>query len=949
MIAFATKLNIRVSKLILTIITVLGCYYGKAQHKQHIVATLHDSTKTLSIQQKITYYNNTSDTLNQLYLHDWQHSYSSKKTALAKRFAEEFNKSLHLAKKHERGGTNIITVSDDTYRFLHWERLNKYDAIKIQLKHPIYPNQSQTISLSYTIKLPDAKFTGYGYYDNGDYNLLYWHLIPAVYNGEWLLYNNKNLNDLYQPLTDYSIEFNYPKKLTLVTDFNSKEETALSTTKKATLEGDKRLSSNIILKADSDFYTYKTENLTLVTNLNQTKISEIQKGISIERIGNFITKYLGEYPHQKLLVSTNLYNRNPLYGINQLPSFLRPYSEEFHYELMVLKTTLNQFLQNTIHVNPREESWLTDALQTYLMILYVDTFYPDVKLLGKFSKIWGVRSFHLAQMSFNDQYALLHMLMARQNIDQALSTPKDSLLKFNQKIANKYKAGLGLLYLDHYTSKQTVLNAIKEFYQNNKLATTSPESFKNSLQKYSNKKIDWFFTEYVGTNKRIDFKIDKIVKTKDSAIVTIKNKTGTHAPISLYAIANDSVIFKTWIDSVVDYKTVTIPKKNAERLVLNYDRVIPEFNQRDNWKTLGGFFSSNKKLKFQFFKDAENPYYNQVFYVPILTYNFYDGVTPGMRLYNKTLLERPFIFDLRPSYATKEKTLVGSGILNYRKYFQNQSLYRIDTGILGSSFHYAPDLRYSTLTPHISFRFRNEDLRSNERKMLMLRYVNVFRDLDPNIETDPDYRVFNVRFNHYNNDIINFYSWFTDLQVADKFTKIAFNAEFRRLYENNTQLNLRFFIGKFIKNNTGTDDGDFFSFALDRPTDYLFDYDYLGRSEASGIFSQQLIIAEGGFKSKLEPAFSNDWIATANASINIWKWVEFYGDVGFVKNKNVPGKFVYDSGIRLNLVTDYFELYFPLYSNNGWEIAQPNYDQRIRFVVTLQPRALLGLFTRKWF
>ncbi|MBT8321440.1 MAG: hypothetical protein KJO90_07200, partial [Eudoraea sp.] len=74
-----------------------------------------------------------------------------------------------------------------------------------------------------------------------------------------------------------------------------------------------------------------------------------------------------------------------------------------------------------------------------------------------------------------------------------------------------------------------------------------------------------------------------------------------------------------------------------------------------------------------------------------------------------------------------------------------------------------------------------------------------------------------------------------------------------------------------------------------------------------------------------------------------------YGDAGFIKNKNTNTRFVYDSGIRLNLVTDYFELYFPLYSNNGWEIAQPNYEERIRFVVTLSPRTLIGLFTRKWF
>ena len=140
-----------------------------------------------------------------------------------------------------------------------------------------------------------------------------------------------------------------------------------------------------------------------------------------------------------------------------------------------------------------------------------------------------------------------------------------------------------------------------------------------------------------------------------------------------------------------------------------------------------------------------------------------------------------------------------------------------------------------------------------------------------------------------------------------------------------------------------------FDFALDRPTDYLFDYNYLGQFESSGVFSQQLIIAEGGFKSKLDTAFANQWLTSLNASASIWKFIQAYGDIGLLKNKGDNPLFVYDAGIRLNLITDYFEVYFPVYSNLGWEIAQPQYRDRIRFIFTADPQALLGLFRREWF
>jgi hypothetical protein len=50
-------------------------------------------------------------------------------------------------------------------------------------------------------------------------------------------------------------------------------------------------------------------------------------------------------------------------------------------------------------------------------------------------------------------------------------------------------------------------------------------------------------------------------------------------------------------------------------------------------------------------------------------------------------------------------------------------------------------------------------------------------------------------------------------------------------FENNRQVSLRIYAGTFLYNNSNS---DFFSFALDRPTDYLFDYGYYGRSESSG-------------------------------------------------------------------------------------------------------------------
>ena len=82
---------------------------------------------------------------------------------------------------------------------------------------------------------------------------------------------------------------------------------------------------------------------------------------------------------------------------------------------------------------------------------YIEDYYPDSKLLGTLSKIWGVRSFHISDLDYNFQYYLYSMEAARKNNDQPITTSKDSLTKFNANIAGRYKAGIGLNYLDDYT------------------------------------------------------------------------------------------------------------------------------------------------------------------------------------------------------------------------------------------------------------------------------------------------------------------------------------------------------------------------------------------------------------------------------------------------------------------------------------------------------------------
>ncbi|TQM41990.1 hypothetical protein BC670_3010 [Flavobacterium branchiophilum] len=921
-----------------------------SQNIIHIDVKMDDIDKKMDIVQQVTYHNISSDTLTQIVLNDWNHAYSSKNTFLAARFSDEFVRTFHLSSEKDKGYTQVNTVFSDKNKILSWERPAQFtDFIIINLPEKLAPNQKINFTIHYQIKLPHAKFTDYGFDEKGNYHLKDCFLLPCRFeNHQFVMQQNADLEDAYLEKFHLYLNFKTPKNLNIFSDLIIKSQQNIENINEIILEGNNKMHFTLICNTKADFLSYKNNDLEIQTNLTDKKLAPIEKILIINKVCDFVNKNLGTFPHSKLLVSQADYDRNPLYGLSQLPSFLSPFSNEFIFEQKFLKTYLNNYLRNSLQINIRKDNFLIDGIQIFLMMQYMEENYPDMKMTGSLSKLKLLQGYHVFQLDFNEQYSYFYMLMARKNLDQPIGDSKETLIRFNDKIAGKYRSGLSFKYLDAYLGNEIVLKSFQEYFNLNKTQITSRADLKQVLQKKAPKKIDWFFDILVDKRDIIDYKISHLVKKQDSLQFTIQNRTQTNVPIPLYGLKNNQIVFKKWIENVSRDSIFTFPKTNIDHLVLNLTNEVPEYNRRNNWKKIKGFFPNNKPFSFAFMKDIEDADYNQILYVPVVGYNLYDGVTVGMRFHNSAILNKPFNYDIQPLYASKTKSLTGSFSVYFAQFNRQSRWYRSQFGLSGLMSHYAPDALYTKITPFVGITIRENDLRDNKRQFLNFRYVAVNRATSNFVtfkETD-NYGVFDAKYGSNNTEMAKKFGFLNNLQLSSKFGKIATNFEFRKLYENNRQLNVRWFAGAFLYRNTAT---DFFSFALDRPTDYLFDYNYLGRSESHGLFSQQIIIAEGGFKTKLTDAYANQWLTAINASTNIWNWVEVYGDVSAYKNQYKNSKFVFDSGIRLNFVPDYFELYFPIYSSNGWDITNKNYNQKIRFIVTLSTTTLSNLFTRKWF
>ena len=753
-------------KFLLNLILIFSFLTANSQNQIEIQGVLDVENNTILIKQKITYYNNSETSLSELFFNDWGSSFSNPDSPLSKRFVEEYNGSLLNPRQKNRGFTKIHSVENRDHKALSYSYLeNQCDIFKIKLSSDLLPFTSTNLYIEYTLQIQSDRFTKYGITNNGDYFLNYWYLTPAVYeNSEWKLYSNKNLDDYYTPKSKLKLTLEIPNNYSASSELNLNNIGYKSNTKVFTFEGTNRIDTRFNISKDP-FHKFKIGNLNIISNSLDADESLNQKINTFENIVGFLNARLGVYPFENLMISKVDLKKYPIYGLNLLPGFLSPFSKEFEYELTVAKNLIKLYLDQYLRMNPREDHWLKSGFETVLLMDYVDAFYKDQKMLGKLANMWGIKTYNLAKLKYNEQYQLTYLYMVRTGKDQALNLNKDKLLKFNANLSTKYKAAKGLIFLEDLIEGSKIEDWIKEFIVETKNDSKTTKDFELYIKTKTSKDLSWFFESFLTNTQQVDYKITTLKSTKDSIYFTVKNNKKGQTPVSLFTLKDGKVLTKTWLTDIGKKKDFVVANNLADKFVLNYDQKVPEFNVKNNWKSVKGSALFNRPFQLRLIKDYVSPYNNQLYLLPTLEYrNIYDGINLGLNVNNSGILKKPFTFGMAPNYSVNSKTLTGFTKFEYNSYFEDQNLYNIEFGLFMSRSSFAENSFVTRTLPYLSFNFKDAtDLRSNKFKSLNLRYVGIDKDYVETIGNEmvlPSYGVFNIRYLNSNRGYKKHYSWF---------------------------------------------------------------------------------------------------------------------------------------------------------------------------------------------
>ena len=904
--------------------------FGQSNNSYNLEVELNSFDKTIDIKQVMKYKNISNTSVDIIFLEDWSNAYSNTDTKLAKRISDEYSRSFSFSQKKQRGSTIINKISSNNID--KWSRSeNASDIIKLFLKEPLKINQSIEIEISYSIKLPDSKFTGFGYDNSNNFYLKNWIIAFSANSGLNLLpQSNLNLDDQSIDNSDYSIKLKLDGEYFIVSNLENilNEDNERET---AQLIGSSVKDVKLNILAEDNFIELKNNQFEVETDIfKKTPLLESEN--KFNRVSSFISKYFNDTEKTKLLITKQDYESSPFYGLNELPGFLSPFSDEFLEEIIFLKSFSINYINQKLNLNKRDSHWVFKGLEIFIINKYINQFYPKVKFIGKLAANKFINTYEVSKLNFSDIFINYSEYVQRLNLHQLDSQPSNTLTRINEEIASPYHTGVGLIYLENLIGEEKFQSLVHKIVN-----SESIKKLNDLFYDYKENDLDWFINDYISSRQSIDLSIKKIGED----FFRISEKNNIKIPYSVGLIKNDSIIYS---DRFNVYSEIQLPKLDYDYAVINPEVKIPELNQNNNW-----IYKSNslKPIRLRLIGDLDNPKKRNIYIRPEVTYNLYDGISPGFNFLNKGLKNKPFSYEIFSQYASKEKTLVGSLNLKYQVNNEINDNFSTVYNIFYTTNHYKEDLRFQVFSPSITVNFRdNNNLRSNIRRSFSISMYNVDKD-SHNVDDNKlnNYSIYNLGYYYSDIGIIKYLKSSANTEFSNNFGKINLVFDYRKIFNSNRQFQARVYLGKFFWNNRNFEN---FNYNLGRSAGYLFLDNYLGRSERTGLLSQQFIMAGGGFKSFFDNPTTDNFMLSTNLNIGLWKWIEGYLDLGTLKDKGEKPRYFYGTGLRLNLLPDFFELYFPISSSNGFELSQENYSNKIRFIVSYNLESLSKLFTRRW-
>jgi hypothetical protein len=939
-----------------------------------IDVALDDTRHILHGFQKITYINNSRDTLDFLFFHLWPNAFSSNNTGLSEQLLESEGRRLLFDDPELKGFIDSIDFSVDGLS-VQWQYLSGYpDICQIFLNIPIKPGDTINITTPFRIKIPDGTISRLGHIGQS-YHISHWYPKPAVYDSDgWHPMPYLNRGEFYSEFGSFDISITLPAnyrvgatgKLQNKSEIEWLDSLSADASWKRTMYygGTTSPPSSGRMKtirysadnvndfawfADKRFHVMKGSvwlagsgkeitTWVMFTNLQARLWQNALENVSTAIW--YFSQLIGDFPYENFTLVQSALSSG--IGIKYPGLTVIGYvNDGYALDEIIANEVVHSWFSAATGPNERSYPFMSQGIASAYTARYLKRRYPDRKLWEALVPKRGIARFlSIDEISIERLHELEWLAQTRENMDQPLDLTVSGFSDVNYDHILNVKAAKGFNYLRAYLGDTLFDSAMQTYYQLWKSSHPRPDDLHDVFRRVTQMDLSWFFDDFISTTGRLDYKAARL----DNNQLLVKNKAELESPLIIAGMIGDSVVFRQWAEGFSGEKWINLPQGDYEKVIIDPSRVMPEINRLNNTIRTSGLFPRVSPFQTRFLFAIEDPGKNTLVYIPVIFHTRLNGLILGLALHNGYFLPKPVEYFIAPFYSGRNQGLIGLGQTSFTTRPYNSFIRSATLTLEARQFGAPGDQVFQKFNTALDVHFRPRDPVGALRQKIFGSFTaatDLFQiTLGEKAGMD---QFFKTGYSLENPRSVNPYNLVTSIELNREFRKASLTFNYRQSYIGAGRgLDVRMFAGKMIKNTSTSPLHGLAPGGRSGREQYMYQGLYLDRfSEfTENFWSRQVVFDEGGLVSPVNQSagFSN-WLVSLSLTSTL-PYIPQWVPVRPFANLLFSPSFI-EAGVKAG-IWDLFEIYFPFIVSENIS-SMHSFKDRIRFVISIDSGTRLNL------
>ncbi|MFC1527677.1 M1 family metallopeptidase [Candidatus Neomarinimicrobiota bacterium] len=692
-------------KMLLLLIMLSFLFGQKPYFQQHVAydidVSLDDSLHTLKAYEKLTYTNNSPDTLEFIWFHLWPNAYKNDETAFAKQKFEQGSTKFHFSDEDDRGFIDELSFKVDGESVELEYHPDWIDVAKIYLPKKLSPGESVLIETPFFVKIP-LVFSRLGH-TGKHYEITQWYPKPAVYDNDgWHPMPYLNMGEFYSEFGTFDVKITLPKNYRIMATGDlidgEMEYAWLDSLAKA---GDKlhnldkkefkKALKDLVKKDRESNKEFKTvhfhqENVhdfawfadpKWIVRKGNLKFEESGRDItlwsmylpknaelwenSIEYINDatyWYSKFYLEYPYNHVTAVDGDMSAGGGMEYPNITVISKMPSKDI-LEIVIMHEVGHNWLYGIIGFDERDHAWQDEGLNTYASLKYWQKKYGDrgeTVIISDFiqNKLKIANKITLAWLNGY----LGYNLRAASGDEQPIDITSAEIDPGNYGSLVYGKVAIYTYYLQHYLGEELMDKIMHELFDKWKYKHPQPIDIRQAFESNTDADLSWYFDGILNDTKIVDY----CLKKKGNSFI-LKNKGELKAPVEIaYYNSKGDQVSSEWVIGFTGTRTFDIPE-GAVKGTVDPSNLLPDLNKNNN--------NTKYPIGLDFVFDEPDYSKRDIYWVPWLTsFNEYNGWSPGVLFYSGFIPTYNYGVSVKPMWDLKNNRIIGSARIQ-KKFYQS--------------------------------------------------------------------------------------------------------------------------------------------------------------------------------------------------------------------------------------------------------------------------------------